>query len=308
MKQIAFALARVALKAKVLFVAVFAIAMASMAHAAEPINVLRGGPVGAGVGLWAEAVADTLQKNGREAQIVGLQDCRQVSKWIQTNPGKPYAFMTYSDYALLDELKPDHPAACGYKVDASNLVTIAGRWWHFICGKKNENDSLTYLRTNDGLKIGVWNHPVGYTVLQQQMKKLGTSAKVIGFASGKQMLTAFNTGDIDYIVLSSENLVGSLKNPSCFATAADTFTAKAHMPDRVSYDQIEKMPFLNYGLWPMIAAGGGVDVELLRAEFATRPSKTYKDLVSYLVPETKPVKQQLADLNETALRLKGLIQ
>ena len=308
MKQIACALAYLANKTRLVLFVIMAVGMLSTAHAADPINVLRGGPVGAGVGLWAEAISDTLQKNGREAKIVGLQDCRQVSKWIQSNPGKPYVFMTYSDYAILDQIKPDHPAACGYTVDASNLVTIAGRYWHFICGKKGENDSLTYLRVNDGLKIGVWNHPIGQTVLQEQMKTLGTSAKVIGFASGKQMLTAFNTGDIDYIVLSSENLVGSLKNPSCFATAADTFTAKAHMPDRVSYDQVEKMPFLNYGLWPMIAAGGGLDVKLIRAEFATRPSKTYQDLVSYLVPETKPVDQQLTDLVATATRLKGLIQ
>lgn len=289
------------------FLALFAgLMLASNAHA-QTINVLRGGPVGAGVGLWAEAVADTLRQNGYEVNVVGLENCKQVGKWIKSNPDKPYAMMTYSDYAILDQIKPEHPAACGYELTRDNLVTIAGRYWNFICGKQGENDSIAQLRAMDGKKLGVWNYPVAQAVVEAQMKHMGSSVKVIGFASGKQMLTAFNTGDIDYIVLSSENLVGALKNPSCFATAADSFVAKAHMPNRVSYDVIEKMPFINYGLWPMIAAGN-TDVAKLRYTFSTRPSATYVELVKHLVPEVKATDDQMKDLNTLASNLKGLIQ
>lgn len=272
----------------------------------KTVNVLRAGPVGAGVSLWSEAIADTLRNNGYVVNTIGFANCKESSQWIKNHPDDPYVYMTFSDYSILDDIKPEHPAACGQTMQPDQLITIIGRWWNFICGRTGVNDSLEALVRTDGAKIGVWNYPVSHAVATAHMRTLGSNGHVIGFASGKTMMTAFNTGDIDYIIMSSENLARSLNDANCFATAATSEDAAQYMPGRVSYDTREDVPFIGFGLWPMVV-GDNVDIAAMREMFQTSPSASFKELQANFIADNSPVEDQLADLKAISSQLQGLL-
>lgn len=273
---------------------------------AKEINVLRLAPAGGGVAMWTDAVADTLEKNGYKTTTHTFKSCREGYNWFKNNSDKPIIYTSMSDYAILDMINPNHPAACGFETNEQTLVGINGRWWNFICGHKGENDSIKALQTSKDNRIGVWNYPITLNVAKGHMKALGVDGKVIGFASGRELMQAFVSKDIDYIIISTENMAKSLENASCFATAANTENAAKYMTDRVPYDSVADIPFNDFGLW-FFTGAQNVDIEKLREVFKNNPSEMYTKVRGNLIPETKSINEQLSDLRNVAKGLNGLI-
>lgn len=274
---------------------------------AKEIHVLRMAPAGGGGALWTDALYETLKNNGYSPKLVAMNSCKEAANWIKANPTKAAVYLTFSDYAIMDMANPNHPAACGLTLDESTLVTIVGRWWNFICGHADQNPSIEALRTNPEAKAGVWNYPISLNVAKTHLASVGYTGKVIGFASGKQLMLAFTSKDLDYIILSSENLARSLTNAKCFATSAAPADAQRYMKDRVSYASHATLPqYVGYGLWPYIA-GVNIDAPALRTIFADNPGELYTKLASNLVIETAPIDVQLADLRRVAEQLKSSV-
>lgn len=274
---------------------------------ANEINVLRLAPAGGGVAMWTDAITDTLNKNGYKTKVHAFKSCREGFNWFKNHSNEPIIYTSMSDYAILDMINPDHPAACGFETNEDTLVTINGRWWNFICGHKDSNDSIQALQSSKNNRIGVWNFPVTHNVAKAHMESLGVDGKVIGFASGRELMQAFVSKDIDYIILSTENMAKSLDNANCFATAANTTNTSKYMSDRVSYDSVTDIPFNDFGLW-FLTGAQNVDIEKIREIFKNNPSDMFIKVRGNLIPETKSITEQLNDLESVAKNLSTIVE
>lgn len=270
----------------------------------EEIHVLRLAPAGGGIAAWSDAVVETLTQNGYPTKLIALNSYKEGQAWQSANPDKPTVFVSFSDNAVFDKHFPNHPAASHLNVNETNLITIVGKWWNFICGKSGQNDTIEALRTSPGAKIGVWNFPVALAAAQAHMQAIGANVQIVGFASGRDQLQAFVSGDVDYLIMSSEGLAHSVANISCFATSAPTQIAKEKM-QRVAYETLTSdLPFNGYGLWPILV-GENVDTQALRTVFHKNPSPTYTKLQSSFIPNTDPLEVQLQDLAKIGEDLKA---
>lgn len=272
----------------------------------EVIHVLRLAPAGGGLGNWSDAVVQTLQDNGYKAKLVGLNSYQAGRVWLDANSSKAAVYVTFSDNAVFDKLYPDHPASAKLIVDETSLITIIGKWWNFICGHDGKTDTLTALTTGEGEKVGVRSFPTSLEAAKAHMKAIGSSVSVIGFASGKDQMQAFVSGDLDYIIMSTESLARGLPNTTCFATSAPTTLAKEHMPTRVAYESVNpNVPFNGFGLWPVLV-GANVDNQALHEVFTQRPGELYQKLRSSFIPETNSITNQLLVLDAIGDDLKAV--
>lgn len=267
------------------------------------INVLRGAKPGAGTAAWTDAVNQTLIENGFKTNLMGFNTCQDAAKWVEANPDKPYISVAFSDNLLLGMVDSDNPAACNLPVTNSSLVAITGTWYHFICGQ-GEYD-LEYLVSDKPKKIGSWNHPVQFKIVQDQMQDIGaTNGNIIGYAAGKDLMQAFVSKDIDYIVLSSENLAKSLPNVECIAASMPTELANSF--GRVAYEELNPNVRHNHsGLFPVIV-GEHIDMDKVRPLFAAHALKNEQlnALMSVLLPVDMPIEDQVKDLEQRANNLK----
>lgn len=268
------------------------------------INVLRGGKPGAGVAQWTDAITSTLKDNKIKVNELGFNSCQDAARWIKNNPGKPYITAVYSDNLILNMAEPNNPAGCNIPVTPDNLVSIMGKWYHFICGPAGK-DTIEYLQSNKPKKIGSANLPVQVKVIEQQMTDIGAkNFKVISYASGKAQIQALVSGDTDYTVFSSENLIPQMEGTNCFATSAPTEIAVTF--DRISYESINpNVSFNHSGLWPVILSGN-TDLSKIRPLFAPYALKNQQlnTLMSLLIPVEDSIEDQINDLQQRANGLK----
>lgn len=273
----------------------------SITMAAQPeVTVLRLSAPGAMNGAWTDAMVQTLNENGYSTKVVGFSGCKEGAKWLADNPKEPVVTMNFSDPFLLNMAQPNHPAACNFPVNKDTLVAVPGKYFHFICGHADKGDVQGLLQSN-GAKIGSWNSPVQMQITKDQMTDIGVkNFKVIGYAAGKDMMQAFVSGDIDYVILSTENFAASLPNASCFATSAEPrFAAQMH---RTSYVDINKnVRHVNSGLWPIIVSYN-TDIDKMRGIFG--PKGKHGQLLDALLkpyfPVNASVDEQLRELNTRA--------
>lgn len=279
--------------------------LASLAFAQNTITVLRVAPPGASTAMWADAVKQTLELNGYKTNLVGLTNCQEGAKWIDTHPDDPVIVSQISDPFLLGMIQPSNPAACNMNVNTASLVAIEGKWFHFMCGHTGKGADIMSLIHSNGAKIGSWNSPIQIHITSDQMTDIGVkNFKVIGYSAGKDMLQAFASGDIDYLVLTSEVLAQSLPNATCFATSAPH--KYAAQVGRVSYNDINKNTrHEGSGLWPIIVAYH-TNMTPLRTMFA--PGGKHSELLNKLsapcIPVTDPISVQVQDLHNRAEEIK----
>lgn len=268
---------------------------------ADTTYVLRGAKAGAGVAAWNDAVAATLNDKGMKTEVLGFNDCNGVSNWLKKNPEKQAISMVFSDLVLLNMIEPDNAAACDIPVNNDTLVGIAGKWNHFICGK--EGTTLETLLQDTPKKIGSWNSPVQMKIVQEQMEDIGVkNFSLVGYASGRVQLQSFVSGDTDYVILSSEQLIPT--GASCFATSGNAEFAQA--TNRTSYSTInENVRHKESGLWPLIL-GFNIDMEKVRPLFASGALKNEQltALTANLMPVNDSIEEQVKDLNTRAENLK----
>jgi hypothetical protein len=277
----------------------------SLAIAQPSVTVLRLSAPGAGNAAWTEAMVQTLNENGYATTVVGFKSCQEGAKWLKDNPKEPVVAMNFSDPVLLNMVEPSNPAACDFPINKESLVAVSGKWFHFICGHTDKGGDIQSLIDSKGAKIGSWNSPVQMQITKDQMTDIGVkNFKVVSYAAGKDMMQAFVSGDIDYIILSTENFAAGLPNASCFATSAEPkYAALMH---RTSYSEINKnVRHQNSGLWPVIVSYN-TDIDSLRKMFA--PSGKHGPLLDSLmkpyIQVTAPIDEQLRDLNTRAQEIK----
>jgi len=282
----------------------FVSGMAFANYNPSSINVVRMAPVGANGALWVEAISQTLMANGYKVNPVNYNNCKDAYNWFKNHDKEPTVIATFSDYAIINKVDPHSKATCNFPVNKDTLITIIGKWWNFICGHKGVSDNFQYLRSSDKLKAGVWNFPISYNVAKIQLAQMGFKGRVVGFASGKAMLMAFSARDIDYIVMSSENMAKSLPSAHCFATSASIQDKDKYMPKRIAYSEVNKnISFDGYGLWPFVA-GYNVDNEKIRNVLKDHPGALYKKMQGNLVPDNEPVSEQIKQFDDVANTLK----
>jgi hypothetical protein len=277
----------------------------SVAMAQPEVTVLRLSAPGAGNAAWTEAIVQTLNDNGYSTNVVGFKNCQEGAKWLKDNPKEPVVAMNFSDPFLLNIVQPSNPASCNFPINKESLVAVSGKWFHFICGHTDKGGNLPALLNSSGAKIGSWNSPVQVKITEDQMTDIGVkNFKVISYAAGKDMMQAFVSGDIDYIILSTENFAAGLPNASCFATSAEPkYAAQMH---RTSYSEINKnVRHQNSGLWPVIVSYN-TDIAPLRKIFA--PSGKHGPLLEAItkpyIQVDAPIDDQLRDLNVRAQEIK----
>lgn len=281
-----------------------ALSMPALSQAKE-INVLRFNPPGGNVAIWADAAVQTLKEAGWDVTLRGFKSCRDARAWYDKNPKAPIVYMIWTDYAVMDMIDINNPAGCGFETSEKTLVGIVGRWWNFICAKE-ENASMEKLMNKEPGKIAVWSYPIQLGVAKAQMKAIAPSKTVVGIYSPKTMLQAFSAGDVDYLIMSSENMADGV-NCKRFGTSASMKDAQAHMPGRVSYEAFKDVPFIGYGIYPYFAAEN-TDIKEIRDLFKNHPSELFSKMMIGLIPETKSVHDQVQDLKSIAHGVEPLLE
>ena len=272
---------------------------------AKEINVLRFNPPGGNVAIWADAAVQTLKEAGWDVTLRGFKSCRDARAWYDKNPKAPIVYMIWTDYAVMDMIDINNPAGCGFETSEKTLVGIVGRWWNFICAKEDKASMASLMDKTPG-KIGVWSYPIQLGVAKAQMKALAPSKTVVGVYSPKSMLQAFSSGDLDYLIMSSENMADGV-NCKRFGTSASIENAEKHMPGRVSYETFKGVPFIGYGIYPYFAAEN-TDIEAIRMLFKEHPSELFKKMEIGLIPESKSVHEQIQDLKSIAHGVEPLLE
>lgn len=254
---------------KKIFVALFA-AMAMNTGMAQDITVMRIGAPGANSDFYATVVGTHLQNRGWKTKTVSFLDCKGAEKWVRDNPREPVIYVTWADDFVLPSIDPNHPRSCpGLTLDQDSLVTPIVKSYHMVCSR-NPVTAQTFLQHRDA-KIGSWNHPVQMRIVRDALKDLDLSqTKLISFARGADMLQALVSGDIDYMVVSSENLVRNIGG-QCFLTMAPRAQASRMSDFRTSGTQtsieslVERPTWVGTGLIPLYVAYN-VDIDRLRKD------------------------------------------
>lgn len=235
------------------------------AFAEKEVNLLRLNPPGGSDTLWIAAETEVLSAAGYKVTTVGFTSCQDAAGWVKDHPTTPYLVTANTDPMILNLADPKNPASCNIPLTEKTLVTLVGKAYHMICAKDPANASLEAFRSKPA-KIGIWNSKLGVTSLKQHLVDLqAKNVKVIPFATGKDMLTAFVATDIDYVTLTQESLVNQV-NAQCFLTSANAeFAAKtpAKIP-RVSMMAVNKnLTFPESGSYVSII-GNNVDAAEIR--------------------------------------------
>lgn len=191
--------------------------------AAPELTVIRIGLPGSVIETWTHPMASRLAERGWKTQLVGFPDCQGAEQWIKDNPTKPVMYMAYMDHFALPYVKPDHPRLCPtLKATESTLAAMPSRVYHNICAVgKNLGD----LKSMHEPKIGTWNHPTQVMVVKTLLKDLSVQARVVEYASAAQMIQATASQDLDFVIVSYENLVTNIGG-QCFITTAPKDLAK----------------------------------------------------------------------------------
>lgn len=252
------------------FLAGIIAAIAMTSALASEITVMRIGAPGANSDFYATVIGNRLQDKGWKIRTVSFLDCKGAEKWVKDNPREPVIYVTWADDFVLPSIDPDHPRSCaGLTLDSASLVTPIVKSYHMICSK-NPTTAQTFLQHKNA-KIGSWNHPVQMRIVRDVLKDLDLNQmRLISFARGADMLQALVAGDIDYMVVSSENLVRNIGG-QCFLTTAPK-TQAAKMSDfrtnqtQTSIESLVARPtWTGTGLIPLYVAYN-VDINKLRRD------------------------------------------
>lgn len=260
------------------------LASASLSAFAQDLNVIRIGAPGANSDLFTSVMASHLDSSGWKTNVIGFADCKGAEDWVLKNPTAPVMFTIWSDDFVLPQVSPEHPRNCpALTVNQDSLVTIINEGNHMICSIKDRsvNDFLTHKNA----KVGIWNHPVQMSVARDVLADLKVpDAKLVGFARGADMMQALVASDIDYMILSSENLARRI-DANCFITTAPVEkastqpTIKNPQVTLVSIQELVNNPTrVNTGLWPLYISYN-VDVHQLRQDVSEilKTAPEYKD-------------------------------
>lgn len=244
--------------------------MFSWSFAAD-LTVLRIGAPGGGSDLYTAPMSARLKEKGWNTTLVGVLDCKGAEQWVKSNPNKPVLYLTWSDDFVLPVLQPDHPRACpSLGVSESTLVTPITQSYHMICSKTQV--TVDQFLAHRNAKIGSWNHPVQTQILKDLLSDLKLPHKVVGYARGADLMQALVSGDIDYVVVSSEGLVRNI-NGQCLITTAPVERAKQMSDFKTDQSQVSteslgaKLTRRNTGLIPVYVAYN-VDITRLRQDVA----------------------------------------
>ena len=256
----------------------------SMAAFSQDLTVVRIGAPGANADLFTAVMANHLRDMGWDTKVIGFPDCKGAEDWIQKNPNVPVMYTIWSDDFVLPVLSPEHPRNCpGLAVDEHSLVTIISEGNHMLCSINNK-PARDVLKHNNA-KIGIWNHPVQMSVAQDLIDDLKMpNARLVGFARGADLMQALVASDIDYMIISSENLARRI-DANCVITTApiektnDQYTIKDPSVKLVSVEELVNSPTrIDTGLWPLYVAYN-VDMDRLRLD-VSQVLKTANEYVS----------------------------
>ena len=193
---------------------------------AQDLTVIRIGATGSVIETWTTPMSNRLQQLGWNTRLIGFPDCQGAEQWVQDNPTKPVMYMAYIDHFILPSINPNHPRLCaGLTVSENSLVSIGSRVYHNICGIDKDLDAL---RRQPEALLGTWNHPVQVAIGRAMLKDLGVNARVVEFPSAARMIQSLAAKDIDYVVVSYENIVTAVGG-GCFIT-----TAPKHLATRTN--------------------------------------------------------------------------
>lgn len=241
---------------------------------ASNLTVIRIGAPGANTDLFTSVMSAHLAKQGWDTTVIGFPDCKGAEDWVVKNPTAPVMFTTWSDDFVLPQVDPSHPRNCpGLYVSEETLVTIIAESNHMICSIVDSSPD-GFLAHNNA-KVGIWNHPVQMSVARDLLKDLGVNHRLVAFARGADMMQALVSKDIDYVILSSENMARN-SNANCFITTAPTNVAakqptiKDPSVTLVSTESLApSLTRIDTGLWPVYIAHNVADMKKLRGDVST---------------------------------------
>lgn len=235
------------------------------------LTVIRIGAPGGNTDLYSSFMSNKLQDRGWNTEVIGFPDCKGAEQWIKNNPKKPVIYTIWSDDFVLPKVNSSHPRSCpGLTVNKDSLVTIITEGNHMICAIKDRSVE-DFLKHKDA-KVGIWNHPVQMSVAKDLLVDLDLSdTRLVGFARGADLMQALLSSDIDYMIISSENLARRI-GANCFITTAPVEKAKT-LPtikdDLVSLVSVESisdsLTRVDTGLWPLYISYN-TDIDQLRTD------------------------------------------
>ena len=247
----------------------FFVLLATSTAFATTLTVIRVGPPGANTDLFTAVMAGRLAEQGWNTNVIGFADCKGAEDWVQKNPSVPVMFTTWSDDFVLPKIDPTHPRNCpGLPVSRDTLVTIIAESNHMVCSIKEL--SVTDFLKGSATRIGIWNHPVQMSAAKTLLLDLNVSHKLVGYARGADMMQALVAGDVDYVIVSSENLVKNV-NGNCIITTASSVVAKTQPTIKDPTTTLTSVEELSSsitrpgtGLWPIYVAYNVSDMKKLR--------------------------------------------
>ena len=235
----------------------------NLVFAGQDLTVIRIGAPGSVIETWTHPMASRLAEKGWNTQLIGFPDCQGAEQWIKDNPAKPVMYMAYMDHFALPYVKPDHPRLCpSLKASEQTLVAMPSRVYHNICAIGRDFSDLKTMRNPI---VGTWNHPTQVTVVKTLLKDIGVEARVVEYASAAQMIQATAAKDLDFVVVSYDNLVTGIGG-QCFITTAPKDLAKKQNKISV-YDVVAKPTRPGTGAVPAFVAYN-TDVPRLQKDMA----------------------------------------
>jgi len=274
--------------------------ISNLSFAGNDLTVIRIGMPGSVIETWTHPMASRLAERGWNTQLVGFPDCQGAEQWIKDNPAKPVMYMSYMDHFALPYVNPTHPRLCpSLKATEQSLVAMPSRVYHNICAIDH---SFNNLKTMSRPTVGTWNHPTQVSVVKALLKDLGVEARVVEYASAAQMIQATAAKDLDFVVVSYENLVTNIGG-QCFITTAPKELAKKQNKLSV-YDVVKKPSKPGTGAVPAYVAYN-TDVPKLQQDMAvifnTAPEYTSMWSTSNIksgIAAGRTSKQQWQEFNE----------
>lgn len=229
--------------------------ISSFTFAADRLTFLQIGAPGANSELYSNLMSSRLSERGWDTSLLNFLDCKGAEEWIKKNPQKPVIFMTWSDDFVLPITQPENPRSCpALTISEKTLVTVINKSHHMFCSRGDLG--LTEFMSSKPTKVGIWSHPVQTLVAKDLIKDLKLEHKIVGFAKGADLLQALVSGDVDYIVVSSENLIRNIGG-QCFLTTASPVLAKtmSNLKTTQAQTSVESLGFklsrLGTGLIPL---------------------------------------------------------
>lgn len=275
---------------------------------AKDINIVRMAPPGGASSLWVDAMSETLRNNGYDVSIIGTGTCKEALQWITDNPGKPSIMFNFSYQIAIGMHDPNNLAGCPAPITVDSLVGIMGKWYHFLCGNEGKN-SVQSLVESRGAKIASMNDPIQNKILEDQLTDIGArDFRIIKYASGKDMIQAYVSGDTDYIVYSTESRAEDFPG-SCFITTAPKEVAvtmkNGDTIGRATYTDINpNARHAGMGLWPVVVSYNTDIDEIRRMLQASDKNSLLGKILRTYQPVTSSIEQQIEELRKTSQILK----